>query len=475
MPLPVITVSQMREWEKATWETGVTEAEVIRRVGEIVGQRARELTKPGDLILILAGKGHNGDDARCAREHLRDRRAEILDVANPEESFSKLDALLSLKPALIIDGLFGIGINRALDEHWLEFIERINASNAPVLAVDTPSGLNADTGDVHGAAIRATITLTLGAPKVGLIRTKAAPFVGKLEVASQIGLVPCPLKTDLQWTTASDFENYPPRRNVASHKGNFGHLAIIAGSFGFHGAAVLAARGAQRARPGLITVFTVEQIYHAIASQLQAVMVSLWNPKLDFSEKFSALLIGPGLASGNLPKEMAANLRKLWHDSPLPIIVDAGALGWLPLDSAPKPALRLITPHPGEAARLLKSTSDDVQADRCAALEKLSQQFGESFVALKGHQTLVGKSGGDVYVNSSGTVHLAQGGSGDLLAGYLAGLLAQPELQADPMKAIRYGVWQHGASADLLDQSKCNWIVEDLAATLGMASPQGDA
>ena len=472
MPLPIINVSQMREWEKATWETGQTEGEVIRRVGKIVAARALELTERDDLILILAGKGHNGDDARCACEHVKERRVDLLEVKSPQESLTKLDSLLSLKPALVIDGLFGIGISHALDEHWVKLIERINAANLRVLAVDVPSGLNADTGEAHGAAVRAAVTLTLGAPKVGLLESKAAPFVGRLEVAPEIGLVPCPLQSDAQWTLESDFEDFPPRRSVETHKGSFGHLAIVAGSFGFHGAAVLAARGAQRARPGLITLFTLDKVYHSIASQLQAVMVSLWNAKFEFSEKsFSAVLIGPGLAAHDVPHEMSAGLRWLWHNSPLPIIVDASALDWLPLDSGRHNAVRLITPHPGEAARLLKSTTQDAQFNRRETLKKLSGQFGDCFVALKGHQTLVGKSEGGIFVNPSGNPHLAQGGSGDLLSGYLAGLLAQPGLQTDPLRTIRFGVWQHGASADLLDKIQPNWVVEDLAEKLGSALP----
>lgn len=472
MSLPIINVSQMREWETATWKTGQTEAEVIRSVGKIIAARALELTKRDDLILILAGKGHNGDDARHACEHLHERRVDVLEVKDPSQTLVKLDAALNGKPAFIIDGLFGIGISRVLDEHWIKLIEHINAAKVRVLSVDVPSGLNADTGETHGAAIRATTTLTLGAPKIGLLKTSAAEFVGRLEVAPEIGLVPCPARSDLQWTQSSDFKNFPPLRNVATHKGSYGHLAIIAGSFGFHGAAVLAARGAQRARPGLITLFTLEKVYHPIAAQLQSAMVSLWNPKLDLSEKhFSAILIGPGLAAHDVPHEVSASLRWLWHNSPLPIIVDASALDWLPLDSGHQNAIRLITPHPGEAARLLKSTIQDVQSDRVAALRKLSAQFGDCFVALKGHQTLAGKSDGEIFVNPSGNPHLAQGGSGDLLAGYIAGLLAQPELQADALKAIRFGVWQHGAAADALDNIQPNWVIEDLVEKLGSASP----
>jgi len=147
MPLPVITVEQMREWEKATWATGQTEAEVIRRVGLAVAQRAVQLTRPSELILVLAGKGHNGDDARAAREHLPERRVDLLEVADPASDISKLEALLSLRPALVVDGLFGIGINRPLSPAWVGFINRINEARLKVLAMDVPSGLDASNGE----------------------------------------------------------------------------------------------------------------------------------------------------------------------------------------------------------------------------------------------------------------------------------------------------------------------------------------
>src|SRR6267154_952354 len=154
MSLPVISISQMREWEKATWASGQTEAEVIARVGKCGARLALQLTKPGELILILAGKGNNGADARAAHGHLAERRVDVLDVKEPQAELSKLDALLSLRPALIIDGLFGIGINRPLSPEWTAFIQRMNDAHAQVLAVDAPSGLNAETGEPQSAAIQ---------------------------------------------------------------------------------------------------------------------------------------------------------------------------------------------------------------------------------------------------------------------------------------------------------------------------------
>jgi ADP-dependent NAD(P)H-hydrate dehydratase / NAD(P)H-hydrate epimerase len=470
MPIPVITVAQMREWEQATWAAGQTEAEVIRRVGKVLAQRALQLTRPGDLILLLAGKGHNGDDTRAAREHLSDRQVESLDVASPETDLPRLEAALAERPALIVDGLFGIGLNRPLGKSWSHFISRVNQAHLPVLAVDVPSGLDADTGGTFGAAIEAAVTLTVGAPKQGLLRQAAWPFVGRLEVANEVGLIPCPLRSEWNWTMPEDFKGFPTARPAAGHKGSSGHLGLLAGSVGYHGAAVLAARGAQRAQPGLVTLFTHEPAYHAIAPQLQAVMVQPWDAAVKLPGDFSALLIGPGLAATDLPEDMKLATRKLWRDLLLPVIVDASALDWLPLDPVPRNAIRVLTPHPGEAARLLKTDAQHVQADRPHALREISKRFGDCWVVLKGHQTLIGRSEGEISVNPSGNPHLAQGGSGDVLAGFIAGLLAQPALQADVGRTLHYAVWQHGAAADALQRRRTRWIVEDLLVEMGAAT-----
>jgi len=471
MSIPVITIAQMREWEKATWATGQTEAEVIRRVGKCVAEYALRLTRPDNLIVILAGKGNNGADARATRGHLDQRRVDFIDVKDPAADLSKLETVLSVRPAMIIDGLFGIGINRPLNADWVRLIERVNQSGATILAVDIPSGLNGETGEPQGAAIQATVTLTVGAPKVGMLNESALQYVGRLEVTNEVGLVDCPLKSELNWTLSEDFRKFPPARSVATHKGTYGHVGIVAGSVGYHGASVLAARGAQRAQPGLITLHTQEGTYHPVASQLQAVMVSPWKGNADPSQ-YSAVLLGPGLAAPDLLDSVKKSVSELWLKSKVPIIVDASALAWLPTGAVPENAIRLITPHPGEAARLLGSTSKDVQSDRIGALRQLSKRYGNTWVILKGHQTLVGRSEGSVFVNSSGNPHLAQGGSGDLLSGYVAGLLAQPALQDDPLKTIRHAVWQHGAAADRLQDRSSNWIIEDLEEELGREGPQ---
>jgi len=208
------------------------------------------------------------------------------------------------------------------------------------------------------------------------------------------------------------------------------------------------------------------------------VMVRAWkdaDPGPDGSgslpDSCTAVLAGPGLAAANVPAKVRETVQRFWKESKLAVIIDASALAWL----QPGPtadALRVITPHPGEAARMLGVTNSEVQADRVNALRELSRRFGNCHVVLKGHQTMVGRDREEIAVNSTGNPHLAQGGSGDLLAGFLAGLVAQPELQRDA-RTLRYAVWQHGLAADSLHERKPNWTVEELADVLGACVVKG--
>jgi ADP-dependent NAD(P)H-hydrate dehydratase / NAD(P)H-hydrate epimerase len=467
MPLPVISVAQMREWERATWAAGKTEQAVIARVGEALARHALAMTKSGNSVLLLAGKGHNGDDVRAMQPHLIDRRVQLINVNDPTTALLEISNGLAPGPNLVVDGLFGIGLNRPLDPSWTKLIEEINHADLPVLAVDVPSGLDAEAGRPLPVAIRATVTATVGAPKRGFLETGAADYVGRLEVMTDVRLVPCPVRSDLlQWTSPEDFTAFPPRRPAASHKGTFGHLAIVAGSVGYHGASVLAARGAQRARPGLITLFTQPETYEPVAAQLQAAMVQPWTPEMDFS-KFTSVLFGPGLAARDISASLRQILRRIWKEFEGPLIVDASALDWLEETEHAIPFCRVITPHPGEAARLLNISAAELQGNRPGAVRALSRRFGNGWVVLKGHHTLIGRAEGEVFVNSSGNSGLAQGGTGDLLAGFIAGWLAQPMVQGDPLLALRYAVWEHGAAAERLSTRRANWIVEELATELG--------
>lgn len=477
MALPVITVEEMRAWEEASWRAGRKEREVIETVGQILAKRISRETKEGDRILVLAGKGNNGNDARAAIGHLLNRNVKLIEVNDPAAAFDQVAQILETRPDLVVDGLFGIGLNRPLSTEWVRLIERINSAQLDVLSIDVPSGLNATTGKSEGAAIRAAVTLTVGAVKRGMLEQSAADFVGRLEVAPEIGLVPCPVeanKAELLWTVESDFVEFQRRqRPPSSHKGTYGHLAIVAGSLGYHGAAVLAARGAQGAHPGLITVITHADTYVPVASQLQSAMVHPWPAQVKIEEFCSALMVGPGLAAKTLPDDFRVAVQKLWRELEHPMVVDASALGWLepgPIGSSK--FVRVLTPHPGEAGRLLGISAKDIQADRVGAVRKISEKFGNCYVVLKGHQTLVGRAKGQIFINSTGNPFLAQGGSGDTLSGFLGGLLAQPELQKDAELTIRFAVWAHGAAADRLSARQGRWTVEELAGEVSIVGPK---
>jgi hydroxyethylthiazole kinase-like uncharacterized protein yjeF len=196
-------------------------------------------------------------------------------------------------------------------------------------------------------------------------------------------------------------------------------------------------------------------------------MVHAWEDVQKLPESTTAILAGPGLASASRPADLVEHVRMLWDSSPLPMVADASALDFLPEAKPRTDAVRVITPHPGEAGRLLGCSAAEVQADRPGALRRLSGRFGGCWVILKGHRTLVGRNEGPMLVNCSGNPGLAQGGSGDLLAGFIGGLLAQPLLQADVSKLLSFAVWEHGHAADRLEKQSANWIIRDLAAELG--------
>jgi hydroxyethylthiazole kinase-like uncharacterized protein yjeF len=471
MSCPILTVKQMRDWESSTWHTGQTEQAVIARVGSVIARRVKELFPEETRILIIAGKGNNGNDARQACPHLGDFEVELLEINDPTKQLPDLKKSLAQQPGLVIDALFGIGLNRPLNQAWMSVIETINSADSSfVLSVDSPSGMNCDTGLPEGAAIRADTTLTFGAPKTGLLRNTAWPFVGRLEVAPEIGLTACTAESKLQWSLQQDFQHVVPTRRAASHKGSYGHLVIFAGSPGYHGAAVLAARGAQSAHPGLITVVTTKKAYGPVASQLQSAMVRPWDSKWRLPENATAVLFGPGLADDNVPSSLRKLVQSIWRSAKYPVVADASGLDWLPQKNTKTPGTRVVTPHPGEAARLLKQTIGAIQKNRPDAALKLSKKLGSALVVLKGHQTLVGSATGNLFFNGTGSPMLAQGGSGDVLAGYLAGLLAQPDLQNDALLTTRYAVWRHGKTAESRDW---NGLIDELPLLL--ATPVADA
>ena len=469
MPLPVISVAQMREWEKRTWASGATVESVMQQAGEAVAERAGSLAENFDpSILFLIGKGNNGGDARIAAKALMaggvNTRIHVLEVNDGTEALPDLS-----DASLVVDGLFGIGLNRELSADWCGFIEQLNQATQelriPVLAVDVPSGLDADTGQPRGAAVRADYTLTFGAPKAGLVLEGASEFVGHLEAAAKIGLSEAPPLGELRWVVADDFKRFAPKRAASAHKGTFGHVGIIAGSTGYHGAAVLAARAATTSGVGLVSVFTAA--YAPVAAQLQSAMVHPWDSNVvQTLSACTAVVIGPGLAGPDVPESLRRVAVNLWRESENPIVVDASALEWIANETIPENAVRVVTPHPGEAARLLETTPGKIQADRLRALRLISITCSGAIAMLKGRHTLIGTSEGPVSINSTGSPRLAQGGSGDVLAGHLGGWLARRDLGSAAETICAQAVWRHGAAADHLSSYGYAWDLEALLSIL---------
>jgi NAD(P)H-hydrate epimerase len=482
---PILSFDQMRRWEELSWKQGIRQEEVIHQAGVAVGRSVLKWIQRVGLerILVLAGPGHNGDDARVAAEFLSDFAVvQVLEIKKPEEGLRQLRSIFSSPsspdstPQLIVDGLFGIGLSRSVEGDWLELIRLVNALRLPVISVDTPSGLNAE-GKPFPKAIRAVCTLTLGAPKKSLVSCEAANYTGEIRVLAPIGLAECSEDSDMYWLEDSDFKNLLSPRALDSHKGDYGHLLIVAGSLGYHGAAVLAAKAACTAGPGLISVCTQPEVYIPVASQLQVQMVHSWSEGWKVPESVTSIMVGPGLASDRIPEAFWEWAGSLWKNAAQPMIADASALDRLPHGEAE--GVRVITPHPGEAARCLQISTERVQRDRLGALRKLSQQYGGATVVLKGYQTLIGRASGKVMLNPTGTPSLAQGGTGDVLAGFLGGLLAHPPHGEDALcRNVAYTVYRHGLAAEKLDEKMrqrfhegesslgARWTAEDLIREL---------
>jgi len=467
MAKPVLTLESMRAWEASTWASGILETDVIAQVGRKIAGRIMASTSSGDAILLVAGKGHNGDDVRAACPWISDRKVTLINVRNPNTQADLLSGIHFDECDLIVEGLFGIGLNRPLNEEWIGVVNRINLCPAKTVSIDIPSGLDVETGKPLGDAIRANQTWTVGAVKQGLLKSGASSYVGHLEILGDVGLTDLnENQSELYFGEPSDFVRLPPKRMIESHKGTYGCVTLIAGSCGYHGAAVLAARGATKARPGLVELVTHASSYLPVASQVQNIMVHPFETLAMIHPKATSVVIGPGLASSDLSPEIRSQVVEVWHTFPGPVIIDASALDWIPSAGGPEGGIRVITPHPGEAARMLGKSSIDIQSDRVRYLKQLSEKYGNCHVVLKGHHTLIGTSTGPIYVNPSGNPSMAQGGMGDILAGYLGGLLAQEGYVSDPLLALRYGVWAHGHAADLCGPSDPSWGLDQLLGWL---------
>jgi hydroxyethylthiazole kinase-like uncharacterized protein yjeF len=345
----------------------------------------------------------------------------------------------SQRYSLVIDGLFGVGLQRDIGGEGARWIAMANALNCPKLSLDVPSGLDSDSGQIRGCALRADHTLTFFGLKPGLLTADGPDYAGELHL-DPLGVDPAglPATPGIALTRLENRHRLPPRpRN--SHKGQFGHVGIIGGAPGMTGAALIAGRAALQQGSGMVTLGALEE----------RIVVDYIEPRLMFADPenlaashLSVLAIGPGL--GQSPRAHA--LLEATLAAPCPLVLDADALNLLASDAdlaqlaARRNAPTLLTPHPGEAARLLGVSPTEIQANRVEAAQRLSTRF-HAHVALKGAGTVIAHPGGRYAINTSGGPWLAQAGSGDRLTGMVAALLGQG---MDAGNALEAAVWLHG-------------------------------
>ena len=407
---------------------------LMERAGHAAAEYAQQLLKGSRApVLILAGPGNNGGDARVMARLLRQQGIAVT-LVGPAETVP------AGKYGLVVDGLFGIGLARPIQGAWAELVARINTFPGPVLALDIPSGLDGDTGRVLGIAVRATHTLSFIGGKTGLYTLDGPDHCGKVSVVD-LGLRLDGFPGAL--LSVDDFRPCLKPRLRNSHKGSFGSLAVIGGATGMTGAALLAGRaglklGAGRVFAGLL---------HALAVDPLQAELMLRSPD-DALAQATTVVVGPGLGVSDTA---LAILRRV-ASADFPLVIDADALNLLAARPvlaahvASRSAATIITPHPAEAARLLATSVDVVQADRVGAALELAQHF-KAHVALKGCGTIVAHPDGRWRINATGNPGLASGGTGDVLAGMMGALLAQGWPAA---AAVSAAVWLHGAAADEL-------------------------
>lgn len=505
----LVQAATMRDLDlEATRRYGIPGIILMENAGLSVVQnvlaRFWECCPSGRRVLILAGPGNNGGDGLVVGRHLYNRGAEVeIVLTAPPDSYCG-DAAANLKivtsagipywvfdavdfdrlstaldrAELIVDALFGTGFRGLPQDALASLIKMVNESGKPVLAVDLPSGMEADTGVVAGACIRADLTVTLGLPKLGLYLDPGAGYTGEV-VVGDISFPPGLSGGDSLASDQAAFylidshlvEGFMPRRRSTDHKGSYGHAVVVGGTLGYTGAVALASNAALRSGAGLVTALVPASLYPVVAGKLTEAMT---HPAPEssgggFSKtahaalqeqlgRATALVVGPGL--GQDP-ETAIFLHELLRGATQPSVIDADALNLLARDKQLLLETSLVeqrkhwvlTPHPGEMARLLETGIDEVQADRVGIALKASQAWGVT-VVLKGAHTVIASPDRQVLINPTGNPGLATGGTGDVLAGLIAGLLAQG---LTPVQAAAVGVYAHG------------WAADRLAAARGMA------
>ena len=433
----------------------------------------RRFSSKGTVIACI-GSGNNGGDALVAIRYLADAgwkvsirclhkstelgalpRKKIRELGDCPMN-SSLPVCHADHPLVLLDGLLGIGANGPLRPPLAELAAWMNDARenhaAQTIAMDIPSGLNGDTGEVYDGAVKADLTLTVGVPKPGLFSSLAVNHTGSIELIALTEL-PVPEGGDLCLNDVHSLQGILPRRDHDFHKGDAGRIGILAGSRGMLGAAVLCATGALRAGAGLVTLFADESIYELLAPMLPAeVMLRPISTLADINPaEFDAFAIGPGLGRGSKGSE--TSFLDLLQRMSIPVVIDADGLNRIANTAAGKGSDLgaeqcmgpnfILTPHPGELARLFPEWAG---LDRIDIAKAFATRYDRSTLLLKGAHTLVARSGSPVYFNATGNPGMASGGQGDVLTGVISSLLAQG---LEPQDAARMGAWLSGRAAEL--------------------------
>jgi NAD(P)H-hydrate epimerase len=438
------------------------DARIVCGVGQNGGDGfviARHLANAGARVtVLLAAPLHKltGDAELFARVVERDRRITLRDGSGADEKMWR-DLLAGAE--VIVDAIFGTGLRSDVTGAPAAAITAINATPALRVAVDLPSGLDADTARVRGVAVAADLTVTMGARKLGLVLDPEAP-VGRVEIAD-LG-VSIDALTDVaravgplcRWIERADVAGRLPRRTPGGHKGSAGHVLVIAGAPGKTGAAVLVGRAALRAGAGLVTLASTRAGQAALDAKVLELMTTSYAAGEDAdggsyehlakeAARMKAAALGPGIPTGD---GMRALVRRLVGELPVPLVVDADALNLLGTDVVAVRAAaapRVLTPHPGEMARLLGTTTALVQGDRLDHARRLAATTG-AVVVLKGARTVIAEPDGTAHINPTANPSLGTAGSGDVLTGVIAALCGQGLPALD---AARAGVYLHGLCA----------------------------
>lgn len=464
LPDRLYTVEQTRELDRLAAASGLSGEELMERAGralfELMLARWPKVSAPA----VLCGGGNNGGDgyvlARLAREAglapviYQDRPLERLKGDARRMALRARDAGVPMQPLtleqlpgrapLLVDALLGTGLAGPLREQQKTLIQALDALGKPVLAADVPSGLDADSGASAGAVLQATCTLTFIGVNRGLLSGIGPACTGELRfdglgVGKRIHDAVGPA---LWRPTPADCRRWLPPRRRDAHKGHFGHVLVIGGDHGYGGAALMAARAAGHSGAGLVSLATrTEHLLPALVAQPEIMARAVDNAEAlaPLLERATLVAVGPGLGMGDWGRALLAAAL----ESGLPLVVDADALNLLADWNARPRDDWILTPHPGEAARLLDSDTGTIQSNRFAALEALSARYGGT-VLLKGQGTLVQDETGRALI-SDGNPGMASGGMGDVLTGVIAALRAQnlPGLQAAAL-----GAMVHARAAD---------------------------